>query len=689
MRPPARVVSVIFTFLVTLTSRPALTEQISNLAARHRDGQTFLTWTPPPGSGWAYRVYGSPRPITQASDLSNATLLGTVGDSTWCDLRLSRILGTTCGYAIDSAAAPLTAGTGLFVVTAPTGRLEYYAATAQAAGAPEDRTLAPGGNTLLDPVTEVIGLPRPVYQRNLTKNGGPVEVYTLWTGAVDTPLFPAMANRAGLAFDCGIVRGDRGGALMIHPHPYGQNFLLVTGGSGEPGEWRLTLDDPLPNGDNHTWWFGYHEGYDVTSGANSSPGTGRVNDYTLRRMVYTIEWARRSLPVDWTRIYASGGSMGGVGSLWLAFKRPDLIAAVEAEVPRFDFSFMNDPNTSNLWNSTGGFRSQGNRLWGTVDTDLPSSDGIPIYDRLNMSSLAAALEKPGMPPVVVFNGKNDRVLGWAEKIPFYAEMNKDRLGGIFFWDLRTHTSAGAWDPMRGARCLYRYRINRSFPALSNCSADFDPGDGSVASGDSVGAINAFVEWDTTLVDRASEWATTLRLRDLSASFGTVRAPDSLRVDVTPRRLQAFPIRSGAGVAFTVTRLSDGATVQSGIAVADAAGLLTIAGVLVYRSGSVLHLEAASPLSAPRSEPAMGALIVRGGNPMTRSTAVTFTARAAGVASLNLYDVTGRVVRPVFDGPVASGSMPLRLDPAALPNGVYFLVARQNGSLTSCRIVVTR
>ena len=86
-----------------------------------------------------------------------------------------------------------------------------------------------------------------------------------------------------------------GGALMIRPHPYGQNFLLVTSGSGEPGEWRLTLDDPLQNSDNHTWWFGYHETYDVMASTNLPPITGTIQDYTFRRVEFTVEWARRNV----------------------------------------------------------------------------------------------------------------------------------------------------------------------------------------------------------------------------------------------------------------------------------------------------------------------------------------------------------------------------------------------------------
>ena len=63
------------------------------IAASHHDGQTFVTWTCPQGVGWTYRVYASPSPIVDGPSLAAATLLGTLGDSTWYDRRLSTILG--------------------------------------------------------------------------------------------------------------------------------------------------------------------------------------------------------------------------------------------------------------------------------------------------------------------------------------------------------------------------------------------------------------------------------------------------------------------------------------------------------------------------------------------------------------------------------------------------------------------
>src|SRR4029077_6344848 len=66
----------------------------SGLTALHHDGQTFLTWTPPSGTGWTHRVYYRATAITSDADLNTATLIGSVGDSRATDARLSALTHT-------------------------------------------------------------------------------------------------------------------------------------------------------------------------------------------------------------------------------------------------------------------------------------------------------------------------------------------------------------------------------------------------------------------------------------------------------------------------------------------------------------------------------------------------------------------------------------------------------------------
>ncbi len=679
--------------LMLLAATPAWATQVRDLAATHRDGQTFLTWTSAGAPGTIYRVYQSVFPMLTEEDLASAALLGAVGDSTWCDRRLSSILGTTYGYAVDSLGPALAPTQGLCVVTPDADNVRYYAVTAQRAGRVEEREILPGANALSDPVTEVVAPPRPVFQRTLAFGPMRLEVYTLWASDTPTPSFPAMANRLGCAYDCGVVRGATHGSLMVRMHGRGWNFIALTG-SGQPGEWLLTLDDYLPTAQVNSFWFGYHENYQLEPGAlNPVPASGQVEDYTVRRALYTVEWARRNFPVDTTAVYAMGTSMGGIGAVMLAMRAPRMFAAAWALLPKFDFSFTSDPNPDNLFNAPSGpLLLEVERMWGTVDANLPTPEGIRTYESLNAGFLAGLREADGVPPIIAFNGKNDGVVGWAEKIPFYAAMQDRRLGGYFFFDQRGHAGgSAAWRPMEDPRYVYRFRTNGSFPALSRCSADHDPGNGLASSGDSVGAINGFVEWDPVLTDNMSIWLTNLRLRDLRTAWGVIPAPSSVTVDVTPRRLQEFEIRPGTLYVFVVRQLSSGSISKIALVTPDAKNVVTLPGVLVTRGGTEVRLLRMASRSkgllenAGLAEVALPRLSVPR-NPLRGSGTVTVTWPGRGEGWVDLLGVAGRLERRLWRGD-ASGAMEFPLDGAGLPAGVYFISARQGGLAASERVVI--
>jgi hypothetical protein len=386
--------------------------------------------------------------------------------------------------------------------------------------------------------------------------------------------------------------------------------------------------------------------------------------------------------------------MGAIGGFILALHHPELIAAFMDVVGKVDFSFDSDPDPRALFNPGGGLRVVSDRLWGALDADLPSSEGGAVYEQLDGTRQVAELGARAVPPMIAFAGRNDFALGWAEKIPFYHAMRDARQGGTFYWDMRDHTGSafGAWTPMTNPSVLYRYRTNLSFPALSNASLDDDPGDGTVASGDSVGTINGHLEWDTAIVDEPGHWQTTLRLRDLSTLWGPVPAPDSATVDVTPRRLQAFVVVPDSACTWQVTRLQDGAIVQSGSVVPDGQGLITVAGVKVYHAGSRLDLGLPTPPVlgvGPKERRPSRPLVTLARNPVVESAALTVAWPAAGPARVDLYDAAGRRVRVLFQGVAGSPTTTSPLEARGSPAGLYFIVARQGGLQTVQRVVLLR
>ena len=661
----------------------------SGLATLHRDGQTFLTWTPAVGKGWKYRLYASPSPMTTAADLASATLIGSVGDSSACDRRLSVLKGTVYGYRIEPDGAELPAAGGLFVRTVSEAAATYYAVTGQPGSFEEDQLVIPGDNSLASPQLEAPATPLPVYQRTIQNGTATVEIWTLWTWNEDVPGFPAMATRPGLAFDCGLVRGAVSQApLVVHFHARGGSLLDATGGALVPGEWVLALDDILPSGE-HTFWYGYHHDYDVTVAGNSPPIAGEVVGYTARRVDWTFDWVRRGFPIDTTRVFAYGYSMGAMGSSQLAFRSPGKIAGLMSVIGLFDYSFEADPQPACWFNPGGPFRVLADQLWGPVSSNLPTPEGDPVFTVLNGTHVAVSEAGPDLPPMMAFNGRNDLNVGWAEKVLFWEAMEQHRRGGWFFWDNRNHGGVGAvWIPEQLPAYLDRLRTNRSFPALSHCDRNGLLGDGSPADGDSVGTLNGHVEWDVPEEDPAG-WSVDLTLRALSPSTGTIPTPESVLVDVTPRRLQAFTVAPFAQVPYLVVRIADSAILDRGDVEADSLGVLTVQAVRVHRTGTRLEL---------------GAPAVAGAGPVTVPRGLRLScvspARAASLEAavewpepkesrLDLLDVGGRRVRTLFHGIPSAGRARYPAGAAGLPPGLYFLSARCGDEQRVQRVVILR
>lgn len=667
---------------------PSVT-RAGGLSASHRDGQTFLRWTAPPGRGWTYRLYESAAPIQSTADLAAATMVGSASDSSACDLRLSRVLGTVLGFRIDPAGPELPPQSGLFVRTVTSPGERYYALTSTPGGLTEDAAIVPGDNALVAAVAETVTVPRPVYQRTVVHGGPAVEIWTLWTWHEDLPGFPAMTIEPGLPFDCGIVRGQSAEApLVVGFHARRGSLFDGTGGMFLPGEWVLALDDMLPNQES-TFWYGYHRGYDIHAVDSPPPLTGEVVDFTARRVDWTLDWVRGAFPIDTTRVFAYGYSMGAMGATQLAFRAPHKLAGVMSVVGQFDFSFLEDPMPGCWFNPGGPFRLATDQIWGAVGSNLPAASGSPVFELLNGTRVAENDDGPELPPLMAFNGRRDVNVGWAEKTRFWAAMQAHRRGGYFFWDNRDHgVNGAAWIPMQVPGYLDRFRTDRSFPALSNGDADGVMGDGSPASGDTVGTLNGHVEWDVPS-EEPQGWSVNLTLRPLALSTGGIPAPESVLVDVTPRRLRAFAVAPRAAVPYRVVRVSDGALLASGLAASDDHGVLTVARVRVHRSGTRLELGA----------PAVAGVAPAGG-PAALRLAFASPARAgaleaavdwpsAEAARLDLLDVAGRRVLTLFEGLPAAGRSHYAAREGAVAPGLYFLSARCGAQRAVRRVVVLR
>ncbi len=663
---------------------PAHAATVANLQATFRDGQTFVTWDNLPGTGWTYHIYSAWEQFKDASQLDAAVELAQVGDNSAVDERISAITGQTLTFRIAANEPPLPVTRGLFVTTPLTGQVLHYAVIADRPGQVADRTLIVGRNSTADAVFEQAQKPRPVWQRTLLHPAG--EDYVLWTSSTSTQVFPAMCNVSGRPFHVGVIKGQRNGALILQGHGRGGNFFNSLIGTGTPGEWVLSIDDYLPTGDFSSFYFGYEVNYDLDQAYNF-PRTdgGLIVDFTEQRVMYLLDWADREMPHDPNRVYAMGSSMGGSFAFFLAWHHPEKLAAALAVIPKICLGYSQDIYP--------GLRESLDRMWGSPDIDLPTTAGERVFQWMDGREQARLERHRGSAPIVGFCGINDVSVGWAEKVAYFRAIEKQKSGGTWFWDERGHYTpqeATAWFPMMASSQLYKYRADRSYPAFSNCSVNSNFGNGDALTADPIGNINGAMDWDETALDETEvHWGTTLRARALVTADGTLGAPESLVVDVTPRRLQRFIIAEHVSYRYEVRRVDDGALTQSGFATPDPDAVLTLPQIKVYRSGVRLSVfpnstTGVNPGSPARSQPHVS--LSR--NPVQVKASLRIEWPGVGEAFVELFDPQGRRVRTEFQG-IAKGVTERTFNTAGLAPGLYLVSARQGASHMTRRVTVIR
>lgn len=667
-------------FQLGLDARLAHARVVTGISAEHHVGQTFVRWQDL-GPGWRYRVYRSTSPIGDAQSLAYARLLGMVGDSSAVDSRRTAILGSLQTFRIDSSAAPLPVGSGLFVHTPGTAAIAHYAVLAESSAIIFDSTLTAGQNRTVTGVAESPQMPLPVWQRK-TASPANGDDYVLWVQSTPTSTMPALSNLPSIPTHLSLVRGVPGRPLTVFGHSRGGNSYNGLLGSGYPGESILCVEDHMPTRDVGGFTFGHHLEYDRGIFQNDVPNAGMlVADYVDRRMLYILDWAERALGHDPARVFLYGGSMGGSLAFFFAFHHPERIAASVGVIPKLCTGYTPD---SNDW-----LRASFDRIWGRLADAPMGTNGVPVYEWMDGRSLAVRQRIVGTAPYSLFFGRADTVVGWPEKVAYAEAMQTNRIGGALFWDTRGHyddPDLVPWKPTQTATRMHGFRVDRSFPALSHCSADGDMGDGSPGSGDNMGTINGHVTWDTTIVDLPTEWQCVLRSVSLPHRLGVFPAPESLFVDITPRRLQQFPVAIGVPYSYSVTDMGTGQIVQTGTVQPDADALLTLPQVRVTPNGARVLIGHPTTSVGDRNVVAPGLTLALDSNPVRGSTRLTLHWASSGAGRARVLDVAGRAVRLLHEGP-ATGTTTLTVDGRSLAPGLYWIEAVQGATRSTRRFAV--
>jgi hypothetical protein len=343
----------------------------------------------------------------------------------------------------------------------------------------------------------------------------------------------------------------------------------------------------LPNDPFGTWYYGYS---DQLPGGD--PNKGMVVNYTERRLLAYLKHFEGVYPVDTNRVYVSGGSMGGTGTTSLCLRYPKIFAAGDAK-----------KGATNRLHCK--WKSQCEKIWGSVAAKVKNNDGENVWDWQNMAWYAAKHHQDAT-WLRTAHGREDVSIPYrqvagppgVEPMSFYAAMEAFKIGHQCLWDASSHSKRPPepfvqddwWDAFTDKTCYLA--LDRSFPAFTHFSANGNPGTGAgdavgtdndlgdnTYDGDPNGGFNRFLRWNTTtIVDEPASYAIELKLS--SGAKGYKGAGET--VDVTPRRLQKFTIKPGAAYEW-----SSGA--QKGVATADAEGLLTIPQVQVTTAWTKLAI----------------------------------------------------------------------------------------------------
>jgi pimeloyl-ACP methyl ester carboxylesterase len=615
------------TVLIAVCSELAVAQ--TNVRAWNADGQVFVIWQTSAQTTLSYSVHASG---TQAvTNTKDAKLLGTVFQPEWSGKRLTLAQDGATWRIPDGKGGTyqLAAGEGLFVFTpheSDAGLTHFYVTRN------DDVTLGATNRTpqpvavVYDPTNVPVRCHRQL--QGTTAQGFPYEVYAMWVDGRDDPDdarpdIPVMANAAkNGAPHVFAVFAPQSGLPTQNPYPA---VVCLHGGGQQGSFWAyapnsghyrntgnvptdgitIAFDDRIflasngqLNEDRPSNWFGWHTKMSATVAANA-PSTALVVPYTLRRLMWTIDWLIKSstYSIDSARIAVMGNSMGGTGTLLLTRWKPERFSAATAMVPPHY-----TPET-------------GSRLFGTTALNLQTTergqDGKPLrvndfFDptvRLSASSRDYCHTR-------IYRGRCDDAAEWGQQhIGLYNALNASGHGIHLYWDNRDHTASdwttddpktpcpdiGQWvSPVRTERCAASYqsrlRSSQSYPGFFNddqniALAGVQPriGNGDVSDGDAWGTWSGYYEWDvSTIVDSTSRWECTIYLVGTSKTSVDNYPGDSATCSVSIRKAQRFRPDNGTSLQWKLIDLATGQALQTGSTLPDPAGVVIVNGLRVHK-----------------------------------------------------------------------------------------------------------
>jgi predicted esterase len=266
-----------------------------------------------------------------------------------------------------------------------------------------------------------------------------------------------------------------------------------------PDFFALYLDCRANRGD---WWWGS----DKYKTPDNSPTDNRVID--------TVKWVIEQYDLDANRVYLSGNSMGGSGTLGIGMRHGDVFAAIKANVP-------------------AKVEHVSRRMYFPPQT-VPQ--GIKLID----------------PPIVIdYSAPNDN---WSKgHEAFAAAMNERKYALFFYWGpfghANNHEKIMQVNDLINSFDWLSVRKNEAYPVFTSASTN-DPMPWPDHLVDSkAGQINAFFRWKL-LADTPNAIEMSLFLIKPSDLKTTFTIPAESMADVSLRRLQTLKVVPGETMRWT-------------------------------------------------------------------------------------------------------------------------------------------
>jgi len=666
-----RIVAMSVIFLTGLAALPVFSAA-TNLSAAFRKGKTFITFTEESGTGKTYNLY---RAKTVITDVTGLVPIANVPDSSAYDKRYGFY------HVIQDTGVPLTDGTGLFVYTPRDTSAAYYAVTVISGGV-ESKTITSGQNSLSAPVSEQVW-PWPCgVLRTHTKpdNSNHSYMYFYWMDYADWPnnwdyygdLFQVVVNPADY--------GHTNVPLLITLHGCCATPGTQPSFNATVGAFRL-----IPTDNYNTYWYGVsnHGNLKNVVAGDSIIGYKEMCIMNYIHNVLQSPW----FSIDTNRIYLSGQSMGGGGTMSIGFHNPGLFAALNPVIGRVHYSLNN--YSQNFWTSW-------DVQWGPMALGAKARNGMPVYKWMDIGYLAQSNPSLDYPPLIDQHGSKDGLHPMYIHTYVYQTFAKTRHAIWGEWMNIDHQTATYLNNLPGG--TFRFKKNELYPALTNASKDdrFGHLDSAqlisntpVISIDSAGIMNNYIDWTSSLhkmglandglIDCADSIVITLK----SSRAGTT-------VDITPRRIQSFKVVSGNTCKWKNRAVSGGALVDSGSITVDANGLITVPAFAISATGSRLTITKGAG-SGVEGEAAVdeGSGISADPNPFNPEVLIRLTGLAsASRVRFAIYDSRGACVtaKSVTGHLLERG---ISWNAAKQPSGIYVVRIEAPGRNLSRKIVLIK